>query len=78
MIRFNGKVFYENPSMLIYSFIGILILFIAEFKTEFLPNSFSLLNNGNFLVRNVSYASLVILILLFGVFDGGQFIYFQF
>lgn len=78
IFRFNGKVFYENPSMLIYSFIGILLLFIAEFKTEFFPNSFSLLNNGNWLVRNVSYASLVILILLFGVFDGGQFIYFQF
>lgn len=78
MFRFKGKVFYENPSMLIYSFIGIFILFLYEFKAEFLPNSFSLLNNDNFLIRNISYAGLVILILLFGVFDGGQFIYFQF
>jgi len=78
IFQLNGKVFYENPSMLIYSFIGILLLFIAEFKTEFLPHSFSFLNNRNWLVRHVSYASLVILILLFGVFDGGQFIYFQF
>jgi D-alanyl-lipoteichoic acid acyltransferase DltB (MBOAT superfamily) len=78
MFQFNGSLFYENPSGLIYSFFGLLFLFVVEFKTEFLPHTLSLFQNQSWLVRNLSYASLVILILLFGVFDGGQFIYFQF
>jgi D-alanyl-lipoteichoic acid acyltransferase DltB (MBOAT superfamily) len=78
MFQFNGSLFYENPSGLIYSIFGLLFLFVVEFKTEFLPHTLSLFQNQSWLVRNLSYASLVILILLFGVFDGGQFIYFQF
>jgi alginate O-acetyltransferase complex protein AlgI len=34
--------------------------------------------NKNFWVRNSYYSFLIILIILLGVFDGGQFIYFQF
>jgi hypothetical protein len=37
-----------------------------------------LFENKNKLVRTLSYSSIIIIILLFGVFDGGQFIYFQF
>lgn len=75
---FKGPLFYENPSMLIFSVFGIVFLFAVEFKKEYLPKSLSLFNNKNWLVRNLSYAFLIILILLIGVFDGGQFIYFQF
>ena len=78
MATFKGAVFFENPSILIYSVLGITLLFIIEFKAEFFKNRFSLFNNGNWLVRNVSYAAMVLLIILIGVFDGGQFIYFQF
>ena len=74
----EGPLFYENPSMLIFSIFGIAFLFAVEFKKEYLPESFSFFNNKNWLVRNLSYAFLIILILLIGVFDGGQFIYFQF
>lgn len=74
----SGKVFYESPSMLVYSFFAILLLFIIEFKQEYFNKSFSLLNNQNWIIRNAAYAFFIILIILVGVFDGGQFIYFQF
>jgi hypothetical protein len=78
MATFSGPLHYENPSMLIFSFLGIGMLFLYELKHEYFRNSISLLNNQHWLVRNMTYAVLIILILLIGVFDGGQFIYFQF
>ena len=75
---FSGSIFMENPSMMIYSFFGIFLLISVEFKKEYYKGEFSFFNHENWIVRNLSYASLVIIILLFGVFDGGQFIYFQF
>jgi D-alanyl-lipoteichoic acid acyltransferase DltB (MBOAT superfamily) len=74
----DGSLFIENPSKLIFSFLGIAILFIIELKREFYKGKFSLFDNQNWMVRNLTYASLIIIILVFGVFDGGQFIYFQF
>ena len=74
----KGPLFYENPSMLIYSFSSILLLFFVEGKQEFYNGSFSFFHNKSWIVRNLSYAALIIIILLMGVFDGGQFIYFQF
>ena len=75
---FKGPLFYENLSIFIYCLFGILFLLSAEFKKEYYPDSFSLLNNQNRLVRHLAYATLILLILVIGVFDGGQFIYFQF
>ncbi|MBS1509712.1 MAG: MBOAT family protein [Bacteroidetes bacterium] len=74
----RGKVYYENPSMLIYSFLGIAILFAVEYKNEYYRGKFSVFHNQHWLVRNMAYVFLIIMILLVGVFDGGQFIYFQF
>jgi D-alanyl-lipoteichoic acid acyltransferase DltB (MBOAT superfamily) len=75
---FKGPLFLENASILIYCLFGILFLLAAEFKKEYYKDSFSLLNNQNRLVRHLAYATLILLILVIGVFDGGQFIYFQF
>jgi hypothetical protein len=47
-------------------------------KQEFYTGSFSFMHNKSWVVRNITYAALIITILLMGVFDGGQFIYFQF
>jgi D-alanyl-lipoteichoic acid acyltransferase DltB (MBOAT superfamily) len=78
MLLTSGPVFYEAPSVLIYSFAGIGFLLMAELKNEYFRNSFSFMNNENWVIRNLSYATLLIIIFLVGVFDGGQFIYFQF
>ena len=75
---FNGSIFIENPSIMIYSFISIFLLLFVELKREYYKGDFSFFNNKTWIVRNLSYALLIIIILLIGVFDGGQFIYFQF
>jgi D-alanyl-lipoteichoic acid acyltransferase DltB (MBOAT superfamily) len=75
---FSGSIFMESPSIMIYSFFSIFLLICVEFKKEYYKGEFSFFNHKNWMVRNLSYASLIIIILLFGVFDGGQFIYFQF
>lgn len=74
----RGPVYYENPSMIIFSLLAIVMVFTAEIKKAYYDNCFSFFNNKRWLVRNLSYAVLVLVILLIGVFDGGQFIYFKF
>jgi hypothetical protein len=64
--------------MLIFSLLGIGILFAYEYKQEYYKGHFSLLNHPSWVVRYSTYAALILIILLMGVFDGGQFIYFQF
>lgn len=74
----KGPLFYENPSILIFAFFGILFLLAVELKKEYYRGNFSFTHNKSWLVRNITYATLIVLILLIGVLDGGQFIYFQF
>lgn len=74
----TGKPFFESPGEIVYSMIGISILFFFDFQKQFLHNKFSLFNSKNIIVRNTAYIGIILLILLIGVFDGGQFIYFQF
>jgi alginate O-acetyltransferase complex protein AlgI len=78
IFQFKGPVNIENPSIMIYSISSIVFLFLVESRQEYYRGSFSFFNSRSIIVRNFSYALLIILILLFGVFDGGQFIYFQF
>jgi len=78
MFTFSGSVADESVTMLGYSFFAILFLIAVEFRREFFPQSFSLSAHRLFLVRNCYFALLLLLILLLGVYDGGQFIYFQF
>lgn len=77
IIQLKGPVFIDNNTMF-YSIIGIAILFLVESKKEYYKGQFSFLENKSWFIRNLTYASLIIIILLMGVFDGGQFIYFQF
>lgn len=74
----KGSIYIENPSMIIFSFAGILFLALVEIKREYFDGLFTLYNNKNWLVRNCYYCLLLMLILIAGVFDGGEFIYFKF
>jgi alginate O-acetyltransferase complex protein AlgI len=78
MITGRGSLFSENPSILIYSVFGILFLLGIEFMQEYFPGRIDLFHHKSMWVRNLTYTALIVLILLVGVFDGGQFIYFQF
>jgi D-alanyl-lipoteichoic acid acyltransferase DltB (MBOAT superfamily) len=78
MITFKGSVIEQGSITIAYSLLVILFLSAVEFKKEFYTGSFTLSNHKFFWVRNTYYSMLIILIILIGVFDGGQFIYFQF
>ena len=78
MLTFKGSIFNDGTAIIIYSFLAMFMLLIVEFKREFYTGSFSFSHNKNFWVRTSYYSILVLLIILVGVFDGGQFIYFQF
>ncbi len=78
MIAFKGSFFIDSPAMMVYCFFGIAVLFFVEFINEYKSKKINFFQNNKWKVQEISYASLIILILLFGVFDGGQFIYFQF
>lgn len=74
----SGPLFIGSPTTLIFSIIALSILLLKDFSDEFMPSNFLLFENKHKLVRVLAYSSIIILILLIGVFDGGQFIYFQF
>lgn len=73
-----GPIFIGDNSAFAYGIFGIVLLFLKDGFDEFFPTKKMFFTSSNRLVRTVSYAVIVILIMLIGVFDGGQFIYFQF
>lgn len=78
ILSFSGPLFIDSPAQLIYCCFGIAFLILVEAKQEYFKEVHSFINSPSWIVRKLSYTLLIILILLFGVFDGGQFIYFQF
>lgn len=73
-----GELFFDRPSTLLFMLMGCGIIIIYDLQAEFKILPFSLFSNRNWVVQQTSYALLIIYILLAGVFDGGQFIYFAF
>jgi len=73
-----GPIFIDQPSTFIYILIGISILFTYDYRQEFLTNRPLLSEQRKWLILHLPYALLLIIILISGVFDGGQFIYFAF
>ena len=74
----GGSIYIENPTIIIFSLLGILFLILNEIKKEYYNNLFTLSTHKNWFVRNSYYCFLLLCILIAGVFDGGEFIYFQF
>lgn len=73
----HGSVF-TDPDTMVYGFGFLLLVFVVDFLTEFCGGRFQLLDNKHTAVRWVTYLAMIVMILLFGVLDGGSFIYFQF
>lgn len=76
IITNQGSLFIDYKT-LFYSMIGVIILFIKDFADEY-SSTPCFLESRHIAIRWSSYLFLILLILLIGVFDGGQFIYFQF
>ena len=58
--------------------IGTIILFLKDVKDEYAPNKMNLFDSKYQFVRWFSYVAVMLLIMLTGVFDAGQFIYANF
>ena len=73
-----GHLYIGNASYLVYSFLLILFLFAAEYNAEKLNNRYAWLYSERKVLRWSAYLLLILTLLSIGVFNGGQFIYFQF
>ena len=69
---------YLDKTTLAYASIGIIMLMLSEFRDEFFPGRFLFFNNKNIIVRWLSYIFVLIILFVFGVFRGSNFIYFNF
>jgi alginate O-acetyltransferase complex protein AlgI len=74
----SGVPFKADVTIYIYGLFGILILLAKEMHDEFIPHKFKFFNSEKPLIVAFKNATMIALILSIGVFDGGQFIYFQF
>ncbi len=68
---------WDERALLIYSIVGIGCIMTTDIFTEFFP-SFQLLHNRRVWIRMATCIGLIVIVILFGVFDGSHFIYFQF
>ena len=75
--RLEGPLYMDFATMC-YSCIGLITLLAIESRGERLNLEKSPLAYNHWLQESVAYACLLLAILILGVFDGGQFIYFQF
>ena len=74
----HGALFKGSPPINFYYFLLVVaILITVEFFQEYLPQV-KLLNNKYVVVRYTGYVLILMIILMIGVFNGSQFIYFQF
>lgn len=72
-----GKPYIHQTTVFFFS-IGFLILLVKDIIDEFMPEKRWLLNSNKVWVRYLSFVMAALIIVLFGVLGGGQFIYFKF
>lgn len=73
----RGPLFLDWPTFF-YSIPMLMILFFKDLRDEFFPNKFKAFESKHIAVRFTSYIIVIIFILLFGVLDSSQFIYFKY
>ncbi|MBO6118589.1 MAG: MBOAT family protein [Bacteroidales bacterium] len=73
----HSGIFINNRSLMVFSFMSLFILIAKDIKDEY-SLKFNFMHSKYCIVRYISYIALVFYILLYGVYNGGQFIYFQF
>jgi len=74
----NGKLFIDQPSTIINMLIGISVMMFVDIVREYKIWSDILMDEKKWVLHHLGYALVLIYILMAGVFDGGQFIYFAF
>lgn len=74
----KGPLYIGTSAGFVYSICMILFLVASEINEKVLNNKYSVLQNKQPVVRFAGYTALILIMLLIGVFNSGQFIYFQF
>ena len=69
---------FVDLTTLVFGLFGLFILLLKEISEEFYPNTNLFFESKNPVISAFTAALVIIIILSIGVFDGGQFIYFQF
>jgi alginate O-acetyltransferase complex protein AlgI len=77
ILKMKGSLYIDNATIG-YGLIAIFLLLIVEIRREYFQHSPLPVKSHHWIVEHLSYVTLVVLIIVLGVFDGGQFIYFQF
>ena len=72
-----GRPFVDADTM-VYALMFAFLVFVVDFMEEHFSGKVKLMNSRYTIVRWTTYVALVVMVLLFGVLDGGSFIYFQF
>ncbi len=67
----------EPPSSFGYYLFAVFLLLFVEHMIEHYPKV-KLIRNNNVVIRYTGYVLILTILLMVGVFNGGQFIYFQF
>lgn len=73
-----GPLFIGFAAGFVYSVLLIVFLIASEINQEYFQNKYSLIYSKIPAVRFAGYVMLILIMLMVGVFNGGQFIYFQF
>ncbi|MFZ4058422.1 MAG: MBOAT family O-acyltransferase [Ferruginibacter sp.] len=77
MMTTTGSFFLDSTT-LTYAAIGIFLLLLNGIKQAWFPTKWLMFDSRNSMVRYASYLVIVLLIVLIGVLDNSQFIYFQY
>jgi alginate O-acetyltransferase complex protein AlgI len=78
IISFKGPLFIGEWQQLFYGLAAIFFLLIIEYRREYHGHNTLPFKKMHWLQEQFAYGILIFLTLLVGVFDGSQFIYFQF
>ncbi len=78
MFTQHGSLLLPNNKDVLFSLLSVGIVILSEFAVEFAPSKFALMGNRRMAVRWGTYVFLLLLIILTGVLDSGQFIYVSF
>jgi D-alanyl-lipoteichoic acid acyltransferase DltB (MBOAT superfamily) len=78
IIFVRGKIYIGEWQHFIYSIFGVMLLIVIEIIQEYFSKEHLPFKSRFWFKEQLFYTSLIVLVLLIGVFDGGQFIYFQF
>jgi len=78
MLSGSGKLFIDHPSTMLFIIIGSVILLTSDFIKEYGKTRYNVIHVRGWIFQALAYSLLILYIIVAGVFDGGQFIYFAF